>query len=161
MNRISIPHFTTFFDISLSAPRASLQSNSNNKEWLVSMQASQTLGISKTYLGWPYHMHQCVIRCPWDIAEGTRCRRVCLWLFPYREVITLRDRAFGFRGRFSTSGRALQANLTSENWFPKENNNSTLSNFLDYEQKPRKMISMFSLSHSFCGLVPERSARRE
>ena len=32
----------------------------------------------------------------------------------------------------------MQANPTSENWFPKENNNSTLSNFSDYEQEPRK-----------------------
>ena len=31
---------------------------------------------------------------------------------------------------------AQKPNPTSENWFSKENNNSTLSNFSDYEQKP-------------------------
>ena len=39
----------------------------------------------------------------------------------------MRNRAFGFRGTNSTSGCAVQANPTSENIFPKENNNSTLS----------------------------------
>ena len=53
------------------------------------VQRRHQIGISKTYLGWPYHMHQCVIRCPWDIAEGTGCRSgsSCSWLFPWYFVL--------------------------------------------------------------------------
>ena len=48
-----------------------------------------------------------------------------------------------------------------KNWFPKENNNSTLSNFLDYEQKPRKNdFDVFAFSF-ILWVGPARSARRE
>ena len=38
--------------------------------------ASQTLGISKMYLGWPFHIHVCVEGCHHDILSISRVKGV-------------------------------------------------------------------------------------
>ena len=63
-------------------------------------------------------------------------------------------RAFGFRRSNSTSGHAVQANLTSK-IFTKEND-SALLNFLDYEQKPNRKMKWLLLV--FCEIVAWFSA---
>ena len=45
--------------------------------------------------------------------------------------------------RISTSGRAVQANLTSK--FSQKKNDSTLLNFWDYEQKPNRKMKWLLL----------------
>ena len=62
-----------------------------------------------------YHSYLVAVSCQKRILVGSSA-----------VLLVLGRHTFGFRGRFSTSGRAVQANPTSENWFPKENNNSTL-----------------------------------